>query len=53
MVNIETCAYIWVFLAVLGHLFAELQVPEDVAGRRQKEAAVPGGDRPGSAGIRR
>jgi len=53
MVNIETCAYIWVFLAVLGHLFAELQVPEDVAGRRQKEAAVPGSDRPGSAGIRR
>lgn len=27
MVNIEVCAYVWVFLAVLGHLFAELQVP--------------------------
>ncbi|MDF1781895.1 MAG: O-antigen ligase family protein [Alcanivoracaceae bacterium] len=27
MVNIEVCAYVWIFLAVLGHLFAELKVP--------------------------
>jgi len=53
MVNIETCAYIWVFFAVLGHLFAELQVPEEVAGRRSKDAQGAAADKPASGGIRR
>lgn len=27
MVNIEVCIYVWMYLAVLGHLFAEMQKP--------------------------
>jgi hypothetical protein len=53
MVNIETCAYIWVFFAVLGHLFAELQVPEDISRRRSKDAPGTAADKPASGGIRR
>lgn len=53
MVNIETCAYVWVFFAVLGHLFAELQLPEEVAGRRAKVPATSAAETSGQGGIRR
>jgi len=33
MVNIEVCIYVWVYLALLGHLFQEMQLPTRVTAK--------------------
>lgn len=45
MVNIEVCVYVWVYLAILGHLFAELK-----SGTVAKTPAVQGKVRRGVHG---
>lgn len=38
MVNIETCAYVWIFLAVVGHMYGELQTPRQPSAPRSVAA---------------
>ncbi len=47
MVNIEVCIYVWIYLAILGHLFAEMQAPARTVLPAQDAALEPSAVRKG------